>query len=107
MIKADWMMHLPTDLQRALWQDLEQLERNRRMPYITSVERIGMEKGIQQGIQQGKQLGAADMLLHLIERRFGPPSDVVCERINKAYPTTLMQWSERILDAQNLEDLWH
>jgi len=92
MIKADWMMHLPTDLQRALWQDLEQLERNRRMPYITSVERIGMEKGIeqgiQQGIQQGKQLGAADMLLHLIERRFGPPSDVVRERINKADPTT-------------------
>jgi len=30
------------------------------MPYITSVERIGMEKGIQQSIQQGKQLGAVD-----------------------------------------------
>jgi hypothetical protein len=101
------MMHLPADLQHALWQDLEQLERNRRMPYITSVERIGMEKGIQQGIQQGKQLGAVDMLLRQIERRFGPPSDVVRERINKADPTTLMQWSERILDARNLEDLWH
>jgi len=44
------------------------------MPYITSVERIGMEKGIQQGIQQGKQLGAVDMLLRQIERRFGLPS---------------------------------
>jgi hypothetical protein len=32
---------------------------------------------------------------------------VVRERINKADPTTLMQWSERILDARNLEDLWH
>jgi len=89
------------------------------MPYITSVERIGMEKGIQQGIQegiqqgiqegiqQGKQLGAVDMLLRQIERRFGPPSDVVRERLSKADPNTLMQWSERILDAQNLEDLWH
>jgi hypothetical protein len=56
----DWLMHLRAALQRALWQDLEQLERNRRMPYITSVERIGMEKGIQQSIQQGKQLGAVD-----------------------------------------------
>jgi len=101
------MMHLPADLQRALWRDLEQLERNRRMPYITSVERIGMEKGIQEGIQQGKQLGAVDMLLRQIERRFGPPSDVVRERVTKADPSTLMQWSERILDAQNLEDLWH
>ena len=105
------MMHLPTDLQHALWQDLEQLESNRRMPYITSVERIGMEKGIQQGIQkgiqQGKQLGAVDMLLRQIERRFGLPSDVVRERIDKADPTKLMQWSERILDARNLDDLWH
>ena len=88
-----------------------QLERNRRMPYITSVERIGMEKGIQKGIrkgiQQGKQLGAADMLLHLIERRFGPPSDLVRGRIAQADPNTLMQWSERILEARDLEDLWH
>ena len=85
------------------------------MPYITSVERIGMEKGMQKGIeqgiekgiQQGKQLGAADMLLHQIERRFGPPSDLVRERIIKADANTLMQWSERILDAQNLDELWH
>jgi hypothetical protein len=86
-------------------------ERNRHMPYITSVERIGMEKGmqkgIQQGIQQGKQLGAVDMLLRQIERRFGPPSDVVRERISQADSDTLMQWSERMLDAQSLEDLWH
>ena len=25
----------------------------------------------------------------------------------KADPSTLMHWSERILDAQDLEDLWH
>jgi len=103
----DWMMHLPVDLQHALWQELEQLERNRRMPYITSVERIGMEKGIQQGIEQGKQLGAVDTHLRQIERRFGPPSDVVRERVTKADPSTLMHWSERILDAQKLDDLWH
>jgi hypothetical protein len=77
------------------------------MPYITSVERIGMEKGMQKGIQQGKQLGAADMLLRQIERRFGPPSDMVRERITRADSDTLMQWSERMLDAQNLDDLWH
>ncbi|MBK6431837.1 hypothetical protein [Candidatus Amarolinea dominans] len=27
------------------------------MPYITSVERIGMQRGIEQGIQQGIQQG--------------------------------------------------
>jgi hypothetical protein len=73
-------------LQRARWQDLEQLERNRR------------KKGMQKGIQQGKQLGAADMLLRQITRRFGPPSDLVRERISQVDSDTLMQWSERIFD---------
>ena len=30
-----------------------QLHGDRRMPYITSIERIGIQKGIQQGIRQG------------------------------------------------------
>jgi len=45
----DWMLQVPPDLQRQLWQDIDQLERNRQMPYITSVERIGMERDLQQG----------------------------------------------------------
>jgi len=43
----------------------------------------------------------------IIERRFGPPSDVVRERINKADFTTLMQWPEQISEAQSLADLRH
>lgn len=39
-----------------------------------------------QGIQQGKQLGAADRRLRQIERRFGPPNDLVRKRITKADP---------------------
>ncbi|EGV30435.1 conserved hypothetical cytosolic protein [Thiorhodococcus drewsii AZ1] len=96
-------MQLPADLQRTLWRELEQLERMRRMPYITSVEQIGIEKGI----EQGKQLGSAVILLRLIERRFGPPSEAIRERIAQADPDTLLHWSERILDAQGLDEVWH
>ncbi len=58
-------------------------------------------------MRPGKQPRAADLLLCQIERRFGPPNDVVRERIGQADSDTLMQWSERILDAQSLDDLWH
>lgn len=51
----DWIMSLPQELDREFWQEVIQLEEERRMPYITSVERIGIEKGIQQGIEQGIQ----------------------------------------------------
>jgi hypothetical protein len=111
----DWMMALPDALQRHLWNELEQLERTKRMPYITSVERFGIEKGIQQGIQigeergeqRGEQRGAANLLLRLIERRFGPPDEATRERIRASDPDTLLNWSERILDAKTLDEVLH
>ncbi len=72
----DWMMQLPLDLQQSLWQDLQTLERNQIVPYITSVERIGIEKGLQQGLQQGRQEGRQEgkgvLLQKQLQRRFGP-----------------------------------
>jgi hypothetical protein len=41
----DWMMQVPEKLQLQLWSEIEQFERNLSMPYMTSVERIGIEKG--------------------------------------------------------------
>src|SRR5436305_14732754 len=50
----DWMMALPEELARSFDRSLEAYEEERRMPYITSVERHGIEKGLEQGIQQGR-----------------------------------------------------
>lgn len=44
------------------------------MEYITSVERIGIEKGIQQGMQQGIQ-EAKNMLTELLSLRFAMPQE--------------------------------
>ena len=41
------------------------------MPYITTAEQIGIEKGIQQGIQQGMVLEAQEMVIEALEERFG------------------------------------
>ncbi|MFT4103123.1 MAG: transposase, partial [Burkholderiaceae bacterium] len=38
----DWMMILPDALEDRLWHDIEDFEGKRDMPYITSVERIGL-----------------------------------------------------------------
>ncbi len=67
----DWMMHLPSELEQQLWREITILERSKTMPYVTSVERIGIEKGIQQGIQQGMQRGESLLLLRQLVRRFG------------------------------------
>ena len=53
----DWIMGLPTDLDQRFWQEIEQFEKERRMPYITSVERFGIEKGRKEGERKGERKG--------------------------------------------------
>ena len=47
------------------------------MPYITSVERIGIKKGFEQGIEQGVQQGCQLQILETLDERFGDiPSSI-------------------------------
>ena len=45
------------------------------MPYITSVERIGMQKGMQKGLQQ--------MVLDALDERFGELPEIVSNAIHQ------------------------
>ena len=73
------------------------------MQYVTTAERIGIQKGRQEGRQEGE----AAMLLRQIARKFGPPTETVRERIERADPETLVEWPDRILTAQTLDEVLH
>lgn len=45
----DWMIRLPEGLERQFLADVYKIEEEKKMSYITSAERFGIEKGIQQG----------------------------------------------------------
>ena len=78
------------------------------MPYVTTVERAGIEKGLEQGLEKGRQYGEAAVLLRLVERKFGAEAaERHRERIEQADAETLLEWSERILAADNVEALFH
>jgi hypothetical protein len=116
----DWMLQLPAALEAAFRHDLYAFEESKQMPYVTTVERAGIEKGLQQGIQQGEQIGyrkgeqigyrkgEADLLLWLIEKKFGADAiGSVRQRIEAADNDTLRLWSERILGADTLDAIFH
>ncbi|MCL1466243.1 Rpn family recombination-promoting nuclease/putative transposase [Argonema galeatum] len=63
----DWVMSLPQELEQQFWQEVIHLEEESRMPYITSVERIGIQKGIQQGIEQERQQSRQQVRQILLE----------------------------------------
>jgi len=70
----DWFIALPKFEEDRLWQEIQTLEENKKMPYITSVERRGIEKGLQQGRQEGrvegKQESKQEDIVQLLEIRF-------------------------------------
>jgi hypothetical protein len=95
---VDWMMYLPDELERKLWQDIAALEESRNMRYVTSVERLGHERGLQEGARQAE----IRMLLRLLEQRFGPVPEVVRSRIAEAGVEDLETWLDRVVTAPSL-----
>jgi hypothetical protein len=100
----DWMIRLPAGLEADFRQALYAYEEQHRMPYVTTVERAGIEKGLQQGLQQGE----ARTLLRQLERKFG--SEVAQAhrmRIEAAELDQLETWLDRILSAETPEAIFH
>jgi len=93
---------LPEDLEVEFREELMAFEEETQMPYVTSVERIGIQKGLEQGRKQGE----AAMLLRQIAVKFGPPSEEVRKHIEEADADTLLDWSGRILTAESVDDIF-
>ncbi|MDO5103019.1 MAG: DUF4351 domain-containing protein [Lautropia sp.] len=68
--------------------------------------RQGIQEGIQQGRQEGIQEGRCQLLVRLLEKRFGQLDADAMERLLAASTPELDQWAERILDAERLEDVF-
>jgi hypothetical protein len=47
----DWLMELPPALARIFTQELDKIQEEKRMPYITSTERIWLCEGMHEGIE--------------------------------------------------------
>jgi hypothetical protein len=62
----DWLMVLPPALNTLFWQDLDRIQEERRMPFITSVERVGHCRGLRQGIEALLQVRFGDEGLQLM-----------------------------------------
>jgi hypothetical protein len=49
----DWIMDLPREWELEFSKEIHQFQEERKMPYITSVERLAMEKGEAIGLRKG------------------------------------------------------
>ncbi|MCG5516508.1 MULTISPECIES: hypothetical protein [unclassified Ectothiorhodospira] len=109
----DWMIQLPRELERGFLEVVYAIEEEKRMPYINTAERLGIEKGMEQGLEQGMEkgleqghhLGVADTLRKLIALKFGELPAWADECPSQASDEQLDEWVVKILSAESLEAL--
>ena len=92
-------MTLPPELEKKLWTSISELERNMKMPYVTSIERIGIE----QGIGRGEMM----LLRRMLTKRFGELPEAIEVRLSKASIADLELWGDRLLDAKTLTEIFN
>ena len=110
----DWLLHLPDELEQRFQEQLQAYEATMSTPYITSIERRGIEKGIQQGIEQGIEQGIAQgletharaTLRRLLTQRFGALPSTIEQRIEQAQRTQLDAWLDQVIAAPSLESIF-
>ena len=107
----DWMMRLPEELDQQLWQEIEILEENEKMQYVTSVQRFEIAKVRQEGLLEGRQKGLlegeAEMLGLMLKHRFGELSDEVINRLRLASEDQLKEWLISAISASNLDAVFN
>ncbi len=66
----DWLMVLPELLSKEFNTQHKEYEEDKKMPYITTAERIGREEGRQEGRQEGMLSEAREMVLEALDIKF-------------------------------------
>ena len=90
----DWMMELPPTLNNLFRQQVDQIEEENRMPFVTSIERIGMCKGLYLGIES------------VLRIRFGEGSLQIMPEIRSIYDEAQLGAILNALEtATNLEEV--
>jgi hypothetical protein len=94
----DWLVALPADQERIVARELEQSAEEQKMPYVTSWERIGHERGLLQGLVDG--------LAVALELKFGADGVALLPELRQiADPEVLRQVAQRIKTATSVDDL--
>jgi flagellar biosynthesis/type III secretory pathway protein FliH len=66
----------------------------------------GLSEGISQGISQGMIEGRLETLTTLLRKKFGQLQADILQKLNTATEEQLKLWSENILDAKTLPEVF-
>jgi predicted transposase YdaD len=80
-------------------------EKERKVTYVTNVERFGFERGIKHGIEQGMTQEARSLILRQLTRRIGTIAPNIESQIAMLSVSQLELLGEALLDFSSAADL--
>ncbi len=96
----DWLLELPESLKQGFEDDLQRYEQERQMPYVTSIERTGIAKGLEQGLERQRSL-----ILRLLNRQVGTIAEPTIAQVKTLSFDRLEELAEALFDFTGVDDL--
>ena len=94
----DWLIALPEDLEVLFIQDLEQYEREKQMPYVTTIERRAKQQGLIEGALDAIEFG--------LELKFGQAGLQLMSEISQISDLAILKSIQAGLrQGKNLDEL--
>jgi hypothetical protein len=94
----DWLMVLPPPLVDVFWQELDRIQEERRMPYVSSIERVWHCRGLRKGIES------------LLRVRFGDEGLKLMPEIHEVYEEekleTILKALETAASPDEVRQMW-
>ncbi len=66
----DWLMALPDALEPIFWNEIKEFQEEKKMPFVTTPEKLGKAEGIKIGREQGREEGLRNAIEMALESRF-------------------------------------
>jgi hypothetical protein len=98
----DWMLQLPEGLEQQFRQDLDRFEEERRMPYVTSVERLARAEGR----EVGREEGLVEAIALALEAKFGAAGKRLLPRVRSLGDVEKLRTLTRtLMSAETLDEV--
>ncbi|MGH9755707.1 MAG: DUF4351 domain-containing protein [Blastocatellia bacterium] len=98
-------MFLPENLQSEYRVEIERYEEERKMPYVTTIEKMGIEQGRAEGRAEGWKQASLEITLSLLRQKFGAIDEKTEVSIGDLTQEQLRELTDRLLELESLDEL--
>jgi hypothetical protein len=100
----DWVMDFPEDLENGVWQEIQNYEQEKNMPFIDIAERTGHKRGLQEGLSEGIRKGFLSGIEVSLKVKFGSAGLLLLPEIRQISDNEILEAVLQAIETANTPD---